>query len=106
MVCRRAGLSRSWGRCMSPRREPVLMVRAFWDVEIEADALAHLEAVCARRGLTREQAVREAITWFTARAAIWELRTRSARAVRVTRAAEAFDPIGVLLALPLERPPG
>ncbi len=91
---------------MSPSRPPVLMVRAFWDVEIEADALAHFEAVCARRGLSREQAVREAITWFTARAALWELRTRSYRAARVTRMAEAFDPIGALLAEPLERPRG
>ena len=82
------------------------MVRAFWDVEIEADALAHFEAVCARRGLSREQAVREAITWFTARAALWELRTRSARAARINREAEAFDPISRLLAEPLERPRG
>lgn len=89
-----------------PRRAPVLMVRAFWDVEIEADALAHFEAVCARRGLSREQAVREAITWFTARAALWELRTRSARAARINREAEAFDPISRLLAEPLERPRG
>ena len=85
-------------------RLPVAMVRAFWDVEIEADALAHFEGVCARRGLTREQAVREAITGFTARAALWELRARSAHAARITRAAEAFDPIGALLAVPLERP--
>lgn len=91
---------------MSPRRQPVALVRAFWDVEIEADALAYFEAVCARRGLSREQAVREAISWFTARAALWELRTRSYRAIRVTRAAEAFDPIGTLLAEPHERPRG
>src|SRR5947209_7275051 len=82
------------------------MVRAFWDVEIEADALAYFEGVCARRGLSRDQAVREAITWFTARAALWELRTRAYQAARVTRAAEAFDPIGALLAEPLERPRG
>jgi hypothetical protein len=83
------------------------MVRAFWDVEIEADALAQFEAVCARRGLTRQQAVREAITWFTARAALWELRAHRYHAERVTREAEAFDPVGAFLAL--ERatdPPG
>src|SRR4051795_2800143 len=85
-------------------RPPVPLVRAFWDVEIEADALAYFEGVCARRGLSREQAVREAITWFTARAALWELRTRAYRAARITRQAEAFDPIGALLAEPLERP--
>src|SRR4051795_11347620 len=104
MVCGRAGPSRSWGRYMSPRQIAVPLVRGFWDVEIEADALAQFESVCARRGLTREQAVREAITWFTARAALWELRTRSYRAARITRQAETFDPIGALLAEPLERP--
>src|SRR3954449_561108 len=88
---------------VSPRRRPVPMVQPFWSVQIEADSLAHLAAVAARRGITVEDAVRDAITWWTARASLWELRTRSIHAASVTAAAEAFDPVGALLAEPLER---
>lgn len=87
-----------------PRRQPVPLVWPFWAVAIEADALAQLDGIAARRGVSREEAVRDAIMWWTARASLWELRSRRARAEQVTRAAEAFDPIGALLAQPLERP--
>ena len=86
---------------MSPRHQAQPLVRAFWDVEIEADALAHFDAVCLRRGMTREQAAREAITWFTTRLAVWELRSRAYKAALLTREAEAFDPVGALLAQPV-----
>lgn len=91
---------------MSPRK-PVLLVQPFWAVQIESDALEHLDALAARRGLTREQAVRDAVTWWTARASLWELRTQRLRADRIAREAETFDPITAFLAL--ERgvhPPG
>jgi hypothetical protein len=86
-----------------PRRQPIPLAQPFWAVRIEADALAHFDAVCARRGLSREQGVREAVMWFTARASLWELRSRAARSDAVTRAAEAFDPVGALLAQPIAR---
>jgi hypothetical protein len=89
---------------VSPRRQPAPLVQPFWAVVIEADALAHFDGICARRGISREEGLRDAIAWWTARAALWELRSRASRQAKVTRAAEAFDPVGALLAQPVERP--
>jgi hypothetical protein len=60
--------------------------------------LWRLDAIAAGLGLSRSDAMREAVGWLAARHAMLVQRSRAYRVTEVIRAAEAWDPVGDHLA--------
>jgi hypothetical protein len=67
-------------------------------VRLTSFEAARLDAIAALRGVSRSEALREAISWLAARQAHWAERARQAQAARFLRDSDEWDPVSDLLA--------